>query len=233
MHSMQYVTHIFAGGIGILTGFVALYAAKGGSLHRRSGMLFVYVMLATCLFGALMAALYSKAPVVNVPAATLTAYLVVTALTTVRPPSAWPRWMDLALMLVALGVGLTTLWLGRQALANGGVLQGIPAFPFFMFAAIGLMAGAFDFRLIRAGGIGTIRGAPRIARHLWRMSYALFVATMSFFLGQAKVFPKPIRASGVLMLPVIAVLVTMLYWIWRVRVKHSLRGVISRERVPA
>jgi len=230
MHSLQYVAHILAGAVGILSGFIALYAVKGGILHRRSGIVFVYVMLATCMFGGLLAALFSRAPVVNIPAAALTAYLVVTALTTVRPPAAWLRRLDAGLMLVAFAVGLTTLGLGAQALANGGSLQGIPAFPFFMFAAIGLLAGGLDARLIRAGGIDSVRGAPRIARHLWRMTYALFVATMSFFVGQAKVFPKPLRASGVLMLPVVAVLVTLLYWIWRVRVRKSLRGMLGARQ---
>ena len=37
--------HIIAGLIGLATGAVALYAAKGAKLHRKSGMIFVYTML--------------------------------------------------------------------------------------------------------------------------------------------------------------------------------------------
>lgn len=58
------------------------------------------------------------------------------------------------------------------------------------------------------------------------MSFALFIAALSFFLGQAKVIPKPIRIPGLLALPVLAVLVTMLYWLWRVRIRRSLRGIV-------
>ena len=37
--------HIVAGGLGLVSGFVALYAAKGARLHRKSGRVFFYAML--------------------------------------------------------------------------------------------------------------------------------------------------------------------------------------------
>ncbi len=224
---LNYFLHILAGTVALLTGFVALYAAKGGAVHRKSGIAFVYAMLAMCFFGALMAAVRQKAPAVNIPAAALTAYLVITGLATVRAPAAWPRWLNSGLMLVALAVGLATLALGIDAIAQGGTRKGIPAFPFFMFAVVGILASAGDRRMIRAGGLASLRGAPRLARHLWRMCFALFIATMSFFLGQAKVIPKPIRIPALLALPVLAVLLTMLYWLWRVRVKRRLHGIVE------
>lgn len=33
------VVHIAPGGVGLLAGFVALAAAKGASIHRKSGMI--------------------------------------------------------------------------------------------------------------------------------------------------------------------------------------------------
>lgn len=50
---------------------------------------------------------------------------------------------------------------------------------------------------------------------------------MSFFIGQAQVFPEPIRIRPLLALPVLAVLVTMFYWLWRVRIKRSYRGIVG------
>jgi hypothetical protein len=219
---MTYAVHIIAGALGLLFGYVALYAAKGAPLHRRSGILFVYAMLTMCVFGTLIAAVKGVAPALNIPAGVLTAYLVITALTTVRRPAAASRWLDPGLMLVALVVGLTSLTFGFEAVANGGTRNGLPAFPFFMFGVVGVLASALDFRMIRSGGLA---GAPRLARHLWRMCFALFIAALSFFLGQAQVIPKPIRIPALLALPVLAVLVTMLYWLWRVRVRRSLRGI--------
>jgi hypothetical protein len=59
------------------------------------------------------------------------------------------------------------------------------------------------------------------------MCFALFIAALSFFIGQAKVIPEPYRNRGLLALPVLAVLVTMLYWLWRVRRKRAIRGVAA------
>ena len=33
--------HILAGGLALVVGYVALYATKGATLHRKSGMVFV------------------------------------------------------------------------------------------------------------------------------------------------------------------------------------------------
>ncbi len=217
------IVHILAGGLGLVAGYVALYAAKGATLHRRSGMVFVFAMLTVAVCGMVIAARRDVAPAVNIPAGLLTAYLVVTALTTIRPPYAGSPWVDAGAMLVALAVGLTSLAFGFEALASGGERNGMPAFPFFMFGVVGVVASVGDARVIRSGPLS---GAPRIARHLWRMSFALFIAALSFFLGQAKVIPQPIRIPGLLALPVLAVLVTMLYWLWRVRIRRSLRGIV-------
>src|SRR5260370_27322382 len=48
--------HFLAAGLALVFGCVALYAAKGATLHRKSGMLFVYAMLTMSLTGAVMAA---------------------------------------------------------------------------------------------------------------------------------------------------------------------------------
>ena len=121
-------------------------------------------------------------------------------------------------------MAIASLTFAVEAVANGGTRNGMPAFPFVMFGVVGLLASAGDFRVIRSGAL---EGAPRLARHLWRMSFALFIAALSFFIGQAKVFPEPVRIPALLALPVLAVLVTMLYWLWRVRVRRSSRGIVG------
>jgi hypothetical protein len=217
-----YVIHIVAGALGLLSGFVALYASKGSPLHRRAGMVFVYTMVTMCAAGAAMAVLRNAAPALNLPPALLTAALVVTALTTVRPPTPVTRRIDGVATVVTLGVTIGALALGVAAIARGA--EPILLFAHFMFGVVGLLALVGDVRVRRRG---PATGAERVARHLWRMSYALLVAAMSFFIGQAKVIPAPLRIPGLLALPVVAVLVTMLYWLWRVRVRRSLRGMMQ------
>ena len=82
--------------------------------------------------------------------------------------------------------------------------------------------------MIRAGGI---QGTRRLARHLWRMSFDLFIASGSFFLGQMKFIPKPIRIAPLLVVLAVSPLVMPLYWMWRVRVKRNLRYFNAESRV--
>lgn len=208
------VVHILAGSLGLVAGFVALYSTKGATLHRRAGMVFVYVMLAMTGTGGLIAIVRGAAPGINVPAAVLTAYLVVTGLATVRPPARWARTLNVGAMAVGLGVGFVSLTFGLEAVANGGTRDDMPAFPFFLFGVVGVLGSVLDLRVIRGG---PPVGRARLARHLWRMCFALFIATMSFFLGQADQIPEVLRIPALLALPVIAVPVTMFYWLWRVR----------------
>jgi hypothetical protein len=225
-----YVVHIVGGGVALASGYLALYAAKGAPLHRRSGMVFVYAMLTMALAGLTIALARGVAPAINVPAALLSAYLVTTGVATVRS-CATPRWLSVGLMLVALAVGLASLTFGVQAIAGPeGKRDGMPAFPFLLFGVVGTLGGVLDFRMLRSPE-GSPQGASRLARHLWRMSFALFIAALSFFIGQAKVIPKPIRIPGLLALPVLAVLVTMLYWLWRVRIRKSFRGTMRVARL--
>ena len=58
------------------------------------------------------------------------------------------------------------------------------------------------------------------------MTFALLIAAFSFFLGQAKVIPKPIRIIPLLMIPPLIVLAALLYWLWRIRFRRSLRGIV-------
>lgn len=87
--------HVAAGGLAIVLGAAALSARKGGTVHRRSGMLFVYAMLVMGTSASILGLLKSPTDP-NVPAGFLTAYFVGTALTTLRPVSPWTRRFDVA-----------------------------------------------------------------------------------------------------------------------------------------
>jgi uncharacterized membrane protein len=212
--------HVVGAGLALLAGAVALATAKGGRIHRRSGMVFVYAMAAMCGAALLIAA--AKTQVTNIIAALLTAYLVVTALIAVRPPSARTRSLAVGSMIFALGVGAMALIVGLQALNSPDRQQfGDPPGPYLLFAVVGLVAGIGDVRAVRAGMPG---GVARLARHLWRMCFALWIATASFFLGPRTrveaVIPEPLLVPALLPAPVLLVLLAMVYWLWRVRRKR-------------
>jgi uncharacterized membrane protein len=209
---MKFV-HIIAGLSALVSGAVALFVLKGGALHRQSGTVFVHAMLVMSATGALMAALQPQLITINVIAGVLTFYLVLTAVRTVRRPFPGFRRIDAAAMLVALAVGVGALALALGAAARADVAKNDePPAMYVVFAMVALLAALGDLRLMRGR---PIEGPRRIVRHLWRMCFGLFVATGSFFLGQARVFPKPLRDSGLLPIPVLLVLAVMFYWLVR------------------
>jgi hypothetical protein len=83
--------------------------------------------------------------------------------------------------------------------------------------------------------LGTLPAAPRLARHLWRMCFALFIAAGSFFSIRervAKILPEPFTTPFMRALPVLLIFVAMFYWLWRVRVRRMLPQA-RRPRVAA
>jgi macrolide transport system ATP-binding/permease protein len=230
---MVTLMHVLAGVLALTSGYVALAAAKGAGLHRRSGRIFVATMLLMAGSGTAIAIAFGAAPGINVPAGLLTAYLVVTALTTVRPATPWRHRVDLMAMATAIGGGLVSIGVGIAAAGAAGRGARSIAVIQLVFGGIALLAGLADVRVWRSA---PLVGVPRLRRHLWRMSTALFIASMAFFLGQADEFPPALRIRPLLALPVLAVLVTMLYWLWRVRRPGAIAAAVrpvTRRPLPA
>jgi hypothetical protein len=79
---------------------------------------------------------------------------------------------------------------------------------------VAVLAAIGDVRLLMRGGIS---GAGRIARHLWRMCFALFIAAASIFLARQQLFPALLRKTGALVFLSVLPLVLMVFWLLRVR----------------
>ena len=215
------VVHVLGGSVALASGTIAVVVAKGGRWHRMAGLAFVVSMLVMAVFGTVVGAYEMKMTGVG---GVLTAYLVFTGLTTVRPVAAVRRPQQLVLMVVALLIAFFELTMGVVALGKPHrAINGVPGGMILFMGTIALLAAMGDWRMIRAGGI---TGARRLARHLWRMCFALFIASGSFFLGQMKFVPESVRSLPLMFVLGLAPLVVLLYWMWRVRLRRSLRGLI-------
>jgi hypothetical protein len=221
--------HVAAGALAIIFGFTALFVKKGGNLHRRSGMLFVWAMLVMGTTASILE-FFRSAAATNVVAALMAVYFVGTALTTVRPPSRWTRVIDVAALTVAVGLALASIVGGvqgvnRPGLSPGGVPFRTIGMMSFILATVLTLAAAGDVRIMRSG---IPRGGPRLARHLWRMCFALFIAAGSFFSIRervAKILPEPFTTGRMRALPILLLFGAMFYWLWRVRRRRALPGV--------
>lgn len=222
--------HIAAGFAALLFGFIALCARKGLKVHVAAGRVFAVAMAVLTVSAVLIATFLSPNPG-NIQMGFMTLYLVATAWLTVRP--AQQRLPHVALAALGFSTGAYGLFfsmIGFQA--PGRAIGGIPAAMTLAFAFIVLLAAMGDVRLLR---VGRAEGPGRILRHLWRMGFALWIATLSFFIGQADEFPAEVRQTGVLVLPVLVVTATLLFWAvrqsWRVVRSRRSRAVPSASMV--
>lgn len=228
--------HIAAGGLAIVLGAVALSVKKGGTIHRRSGLLFVCAMLVMGFSASILGFLKSPTDG-NVFTGLLTAYFVGTALTTVRPVSPWTRTVNGVALTVVAGLALGSIVGGVKAFNNPGLSPGGVPFRIigvmsFILATVMTLAAVGDVRVLR---FGLPRGGPRLARHLWRMCFALFIAAGSFFSIRervAKILPEPFTAGPMRALPILLLFGAMFYWLWRVRGRRTLPVVVRHDSIP-
>jgi hypothetical protein len=64
------------------------------------------------------------------------------------------------------------------------------------------------------------------------MCFGLFIATGSFFLGQMKFIPEPVRIVPLLLVLAFAPILFLVYWMWRVRVRGRLSGIVVGATQP-
>ena len=229
--------HIAAGGLAIVLGAVALSVKKGGSIHRRSGLLFVYAMLVMAASASILSLLKGRADG-NLLAGVLTAYFVGTALTTVRPVSSWTRRINAVALAVAVvlaaGCALRGVTLintpGRDSVGVPFQTAGVMS---LIAATLLAMAAAGDVRIMR---FGMPRGNSRLARHLWRMCFALFIAAGSFFSVRhrvAAILPEPLSTGPMRALPIVLLFGAMFYWLLRLRSRRPMPMLVRHDSVAA
>jgi len=198
--------HISAGVLSLACGAVALAAPKGSALHRRAGTWFTCAMLVMSGTGAIGGALRGQS--INVVAGSLVFYLVATGWLAAQPPSLLFRRLGMAALAMALVVGV-------GGMATGFGLLGGPHARFapvvFVFSGVALLGGWGDFRMLTRG----VEGRRRTVRHLWHMGVAMLIATLAFFLGQARFLPPAAQKPALLAIPILLVLLVVLYWLGR------------------
>ena len=220
------IVHITGGVIAILSGYTAVLASKGESLHRAAGKVFVLAMvimggmaayLAISLLGVL------KGQALNSAAGVMVPYFVGTAWVTVRRKEGTVGRFEKFALAVALAVSAVFAFWGVQAVMSpGGKFDGTTSYFYFIFGGICAACAAADFRVIIKGGL---TGAARIARHLWRMCFALLIAAGSFFVGQQKVMPVWMHGAWYLYVLALAPLVFMGFWLIRIRIGSWYKNV--------
>jgi hypothetical protein len=203
--------HIAGGSIALLSGAAAVAARKGGPVHARAGTCFLAAMLVLGATASILA-LRTDAGAMGF-GGLLTCYFVTTSWAAARRRDGTTGKFEIAACAVALGGAAAIVWLAL----SGGTTPVGPA-PLFAFAGICLLAGLLDLNAILRTKLAP---AQRISRHLWRMCFAFFIATGSFFLGQQDVMPRAVRGSPLLFVLAFAPFAAMAFWLVRLRLARG------------
>jgi uncharacterized membrane protein len=229
LSSLILVFHVCAGISGLVSGVAAMSFRKGSRRHAAAGTAFAIAMLSMSATGAYIGLM--KSQTTNVVMGILTFYLVATGWRTARHKDGQSGifdWLALALAL-AFGTGLVIFGI-EAAYSQAGLKNGYPAAFYFIFGSVALLSAAGDIRMLVRGGV---YGKQRIARHLWRMCFGLFIAAGSFFLGQQKVFPVSLQGSKILFAPPVLALLLMIFWLIRVRLTNAFGRPLEAPTAPA
>ncbi|MBP6013462.1 MAG: hypothetical protein KBA31_14650 [Alphaproteobacteria bacterium] len=196
--------HVTAGTTALLSGGTALLVRKGEPVHRLAGNVFLVAMVLMCA-GAIPVAI-ARQQTLNIAAASFTLYLLATSWRAATRNDGESGSSERVAFFTGMGIA-------AGALAYGALGPRDAAPFFYAFGSLAAFAALMDLTVIIRKGVS---GAQRIARHLWRMSLAMLIATASFFIGQPKFVPGVVRDANLHFVPVIAVMALLLFWLLRV-----------------
>lgn len=206
------LAHFVTGTFAIFAGAGAFISHKGLSWHRLSGKLFLACMIILSVSGLFMS--ITRSITFTLFLSILAAYLVATGWMAAKRQDDEVGMFEtiacLVIILTAAGAALVGYDVGGSI---SGQLDGLPAGAFYTLAGFAAYFGALDIKIITHRGMS---GKHRIARHLWRMSSSMLIAVTIFFLGNNEVLPKFLRNPYLLIVPIILVLVSMVFWLSRV-----------------
>ncbi len=216
------VGHIGGGALGILAGAVALASRKGARVHRAAGAFFFAVMFVCYGIALVVAPFLSDGQVTNSIAGASALYLLISGVSTARSRAIVGSPWHVAGLLTALSIVGACLYFNYLgSLTPEGSIDGSPTEALVIFIVAAGVAAAGELHVLLRG---LLPENARIARHLWRMCFSLFIASGSFFLGQQQVMPDWMRGSPVLIVLALAPLALMAFWIVRIRIGRNFKG---------
>jgi hypothetical protein len=208
LHQTIMWVHIGCGMVALLAGATAVAARKGGAAHGSAGTWFIGAMLTLGITASILEPF--RLPTPGSPLVGIfVCYFVLTSWVSARRRDGRTGWFDLAAGVVALAFAAATVWGGLDQ-SSTPVGRG----PIYVVAGLCTLAGLLD---VRAFLRKRLTAAQRVSRHLWRMCFAFFIATGSFFLGQQDILPAAVRGSPILFVLAFAPFAVMLYWLIRIR----------------
>jgi len=156
----------------------------------------------------------------NVFGGVLVFYLIATAWITARREEGETGIVDVIGLLVALAIAALAAIYGIEAARADWHKRSQCGERFCSPFAVATLAAIGDARILLRGGL---RGAQRIARHLWRMCFALFIASAAIFVARPQLFPAFLSKTHILFVLGILPLILMVFWLARVLLTNAFK----------
>ena len=219
--------HIAGGMVALASGTLAVAARKGGALHAAAGTWFFAAMLVLGVTASILEPF--RSPPGSPIGGMMVCYFAATSWVTARRRDGTTGKFEILACAAALFLAAAIAWGGFSGEATTPAGRG----PVLALAGLCLLAGLLDLNAIFRARLTAVQ---RISRHLWRMCFAFFIATGSFFLGQQEVMPLAVRGSPALFVLAFAPFAVMLFWLVRLRFAKmagtmSLRVPLARPEV--
>ncbi|MFO1187106.1 MAG: hypothetical protein U1E87_06410 [Alphaproteobacteria bacterium] len=213
MHQILLSIHVWTGTIGLIAGTAALVFRKGSGPHRAAGAVFVSAMLLMAASATVLAIMKSNTGLAV--GGLMAFYMIATAFMSVHRREGETGAFEVGAFAMAVGVALSIassavlMATGRISAPNAYVATAT-----YGISGIMALAAAGDLSVILRRGL---TGRQRIARHLWRMCFGLFIAAGSFGAQGAKILQIPPQSAGMLIIgSMIIIFTVMIYWLVRV-----------------
>lgn len=220
MNAIMWI-HIAGGITALAAGTVAVAARKGSGIHGLAGTWFFGAMLVLGITASILGP--AKAPPDSPVGGIMVCYFVATSWVAARRRDGTTGRFEIVACAAALGMAALMAWGGMT-----GATTPAGAGPVFALAGVCLVAGLLDLNAILRRKLTPIQ---RLSRHLWRMCFAFFIATGSFFLGQQDVLPPAVRGSPILLALAFAPFAVMAFWL--VRLRYAKIGKSIQRTTPA
>lgn len=203
--------HIITGTILFISGFGSLLFSKGEKLHRISGNIFFFFLL----LSAGTAAILSDDPTI----AFTSIYFASTAwIVTLRIEKKTGMFEIIAFLAISL---LCSRYFYVAVTSEPSFMVTM----YYIFGNVALIAALLDLNMIIRGGLS---GKHRIARHLWRMCYALLGAVLSFVANASDYWSEYFAED----LPIYFMIVILFYWLIKVLFTKwfdKRKGIIEKQ----
>lgn len=203
--------HTPAGTIVLVTAVFAMFAKKGGALHRKAGSYFTVSMMVMLVSG--IAAAYLKNSIDDMMLGVIVMYTVFTAWLAAHHRKNETGLLEVTALIWVVGFAITAFSISM------GWREVEAPFAYMIWGGLAVLCALGDIRNLYHLGLS---GTQRIIRHVWRIGFSLVWAALAFTDKIVKIMGANLKSMQgeqlliIVAVPTMLILISILYWITKI-----------------